>query len=149
MSLPIEESALAAQSKAEHEYGERLMDLATERVTYAGRALITADDIEWAVGTWEHEVRHGESLAKAVDIGPQRATPASPAQLKAIASQVEVAVRNIDDCNEGFVLTQEDADFILNLPPLTEEQRKELASYKTVPLRCICAEKYGAKVSEG
>lgn len=47
MSLPIDTEAIAAQAKAEHEYGERLMDLAIERATRAGQESVTAADVEW------------------------------------------------------------------------------------------------------
>jgi hypothetical protein len=85
MSLPIEESALAAQSKAEHEYGERLMDLAESRAIYARRDLVIAEDVRWA------------------------------------------AMRAMDSINDLST--------------------RLTTNGKTV--RCICAEKYGAKVSEG
>lgn len=48
MSLPIDTEAIAAQAKAEHEYGERLMDLAQERALCANREVVLAEDIEWA-----------------------------------------------------------------------------------------------------
>lgn len=47
MSLPIDAEAIAAQTKAEHEYGERLMDLAQVRADALRRDSVTADDIEW------------------------------------------------------------------------------------------------------
>lgn len=47
MTLPIDSDALEAQRKAEFEYGERLMDLATERATRAGSLSVTAGDIDW------------------------------------------------------------------------------------------------------
>jgi hypothetical protein len=92
MSLPIEESALAAQSKAEHEYGERLMDAAMRQAIEEGRESVTAEDIEnaefWGFG----------------NVRPPVMLPTS----------------------DGYYLSKGGK-----------------------LLRCICAEKYGAKVSEG
>ncbi len=48
MSLPIDSSAITALSRAEHDYGERLMTLATERATMAGASHVHEADIEWA-----------------------------------------------------------------------------------------------------
>lgn len=48
MSLPIDAEAIAAQTKAEHEYGERLMDAATKRAIGRGASSVTAEDVEEA-----------------------------------------------------------------------------------------------------
>lgn len=48
MSLPIDSSAITALSKAEHDYGERLMTLAMERATMAGASHVHEADIAWA-----------------------------------------------------------------------------------------------------
>ncbi len=48
MSLPIYSRAITALSRAEHDYGERLMTLATERATMAGASHVHECDVEWA-----------------------------------------------------------------------------------------------------
>lgn len=108
MSLPIEESALAAQSKAEHEYGERLMDYATEYAEISGCDSVDADCIGWAVGHYPdiEIVRHAAETA------------------------------GLDG--------RQSASF--GIARLSNPEGFDLIASK---LRCICAEKYGAKVSEG
>lgn len=48
MSLPIDNSAIEAQHAAEHEYGERLMDYATEQSSFEGGGGVTAEHVQWA-----------------------------------------------------------------------------------------------------
>ena len=52
--IPIDTEAIAAQAKAEHEYGERLMDLATYNAEFTGQESVTVADVEWAVKNYDN-----------------------------------------------------------------------------------------------
>lgn len=62
MPLPIDSSAIDALSKAEHEYGERLMTLATERATMAGASHVHEADIEWAASHYMGAIGELDSM---------------------------------------------------------------------------------------
>lgn len=61
--LPIDSEAIAACDKAEHAYGERLMDAATKLAMESGRESVTAADIQdaefWAAGNVEEPLMLG------------------------------------------------------------------------------------------
>ena len=75
MSLPIDTAAIAAQTKAEHEYGERLMDLATARAIELGHDSVRLEDVSYChdtlLTTWppdwlEMEISNGRNKLRCI-----------------------------------------------------------------------------------